>query len=303
MKSLFCTCRIMKSGILKKCEWVSNYIHIFLKKNKKKSNWVSLKWFGIATKINIPKAVWCKIFSTNTVCSFEIADLDRGPHSEAWVEGLQECGLEPVQEGHAAAYVVESQHTGAVVQVHAYPGGVGGADGFVHPVVPGGVARVRAQQTPGFVIVAQQARGAFALPADTAVGHSDGELPVPLDFPVEASSGERLPAQHLGKAVEALRVVSVGLQVSGADDLSAALRDAQLLVGRVGIQLQLAEVCRRTESFRHLPWQYRRVTAMHARTLGNLHFRNSDLVFGSAEIWSVVTSLAAPEGRVQLVWI
>lgn len=149
-----------------------------------------------------------------------------------------------MQEGHAAADAVECQHTGTVVQVHAYPGGVGGADGFVHPVVPGGVACVRAQQTPGFVIVAQQAHGAFALPADSAVGHSDGELAVPLDFPVETSSGERLPAQHLGKAVEALGVVSVGLQVSGADDLSAVLRDVQFLVGRVGIQLQLAEICR-----------------------------------------------------------
>lgn len=123
---------------------------------------------------------------------------------------------------------------------------MGGADAFVRPVVPGGVARVRAQQTPGLVVVAQQARGAFALPADAAVGHADGELPVPLDFPVEASCGERLPAQHLGEAVEALRVVSVGLQLSGADDLPAVLRDVQFLVGRVGIQLQLAEVCRRT---------------------------------------------------------
>lgn len=142
-----------------------------------------------------------------------------------------------MQEGHAAAYAVESQHAGTVVQVHAYPGGVGGADGFVHPVVPGGVARVRAQQTPGFVIVAQQACGAFALAADTAVGHSDGEFSVPLDFPVETSSGERLSAQHLSKAVEALGVVAVGLQLSGADDLSALLRDVQFLVGRVGIQL------------------------------------------------------------------
>lgn len=187
------------------------------------------------------------------ICSFEIADLDRRPHSKARVERLRKCGLEPVQEGHAAAYAVECQHAGAVVQVHAYPGGVGGADAFVHPVVPGGVARVGAQQTPGFVIVAQQARGAFAFPADAAVGHPDGELPVPLDFPVEASSGKRFPAQHLGKAVEALGVVPVGLQLSGADDLPAVLRDVQFLVGRVGIQLQLAEVCKRAGSFCHLP--------------------------------------------------
>lgn len=53
------------------------------------------------------------------ICSFEVADLDRGPHSEAWVEGLHEGGLEPVQQAHAAANAVEGEHAGAVVQVHA----------------------------------------------------------------------------------------------------------------------------------------------------------------------------------------
>lgn len=147
-----------------------------------------------------------------------------------------------MQEGHAVAYAVKCQHTCSVVQVHGYPGGVGGVDGFVHPVVPGGVTRVRAEETPGFVVVAQQTEGALALAADALVGHSNGELSSPLDLPVEAASGQGLPAQHLGEAVEPLRVVSVGLQVPGADDFSAAFRDVQLLVGCVRVQFQVAEV-------------------------------------------------------------
>lgn len=149
-----------------------------------------------------------------------------------------------MQQGHGAgaAYAVKGQHAGRVVQVHAYPGGVRGADGFVHPVVPGGVARVGAEQAPRLVVVAQQAERAFALAAEAPVGHADGELARPLDLPVEAAAGQRLAAQHLGEAVEALRVVVVGLQVPGADDFPAVLRDVQLLVGGVRVQLQLAEI-------------------------------------------------------------
>lgn len=179
------------------------------------------------------------------MCSFDIADLDWSSNSKAWIDGLNKCGLEPVQEGHAVTYAVKCQHTCSVVQVHAYLGGVGGVDGFVHAVVPGRVTRVRAEETPGFVVVAQQTQGAFALPADAPVGHSNGELPTPFNLPVEASSGQGLPAQHLGKAVEPLRVVSVGLQVPGADDFPAVFWDVQLLVGCVRIQFQLAKVCKR----------------------------------------------------------
>lgn len=80
-------------------------------------------------------------------------------------------------------------------------------DGRVHAVVPGGVARVGAEQAPGLVVVAQQTQGAFALPADALVGHANGELTAPLDLPVEAASRQSLAAQHLGEAVEPLLVV------------------------------------------------------------------------------------------------
>jgi len=178
--------------------------------------------------------------------SLQLTDLDRGADPEARVERLGEVGLEPMQQAHAAADAVEGQHPGGVVQVHADPRRVRARHGLVHAVVPGGVARVGAQQAPGHVVVAQQTQRALALAADALVRHADGELAAPLDLPVEASPGQRLAAQHLGEAVEALRGVAVGLQVPGADHLLVAVGEVQLPVGRVGVQSQLAEVCGRT---------------------------------------------------------
>ena len=95
-----------------------------------------------------------------------------------------------------------------VVQEHADPRGPGGGREVLVPlVVPRGVAPVGAQQAPGLVVVAQQAVGVLALAADALVGHAHGELPGPLGLPVEAGAGQGLAAQHLGEAVEAVRVV------------------------------------------------------------------------------------------------
>lgn len=176
------------------------------------------------------------------LCSLDVADLDRGSNSKAWIERLHKRGMKPVQECHGVAYAVKCQHSCSVVQVHTYPGGVGGVDGSVHSVVPGGVTSVGAEEAPGFIVVAQQAQWAFALSADALVGNSDGEFPAPLDLPVEATSGQGFPTQHLGEAVEPLRGFTVRLQVPGADDFSVAFRDVQLLVGSVRVQFQLAEV-------------------------------------------------------------
>lgn len=181
--------------------------------------------------------------------SLDVTDPDWCSNSKAWMEGLSKFGLKPVQEGHGVAYAVKRQHTCSVVQVHAYPGRVGAADGCVHPVVPGRVTRVWTEETPGFVIVAQQTQWTFALSADALVGHSNRELPTPLDLPVETGPRQGLPAQHLGKAVKPLWVVSVGLQVPGADDFSAVFRDVQLLVGCAMVQFHLAEVWRRKNQY------------------------------------------------------
>jgi len=104
-------------------------------------------------------------------------------------------------------------------------GGGGGGDIHISLLVPEKVTAIRAEETPGLVIVAQQTQRAFSLSTDAPVGHPNGELPTPLDLPVEATSGQGLSAQHLGKAVKSLCVVSVGLQVPGANDFSVVFRD------------------------------------------------------------------------------
>lgn len=85
------------------------------------------------------------IKSSKYRCSLDIADLDWGSNSEAWVDGLNKFGLKPVQEGHGAAYAIKCQHSYGVVQVHTYPGGVRATDSFVYTVVPGGVTSVRTE--------------------------------------------------------------------------------------------------------------------------------------------------------------
>lgn len=89
--------------------------------------------------------------------------------------------------------------------------------------MPGRIARVRAEETPGFIIVPQQAKGTFAFAADAPVGHSNREFAVPLDLPVEAATGQSLAAQNLGKGVKPLWIIGVGLQVAGSSHLLVAI--------------------------------------------------------------------------------
>lgn len=78
---------------------------------------------------------------------------------------------------------------------------------LVNPVVPGRVPCVRAKEAPRFIIVAQQAQRPFTLTANAPIRHSNGEFPTPLNFPVEAATGQGVATEHLGKAVEALWTV------------------------------------------------------------------------------------------------
>lgn len=96
---------------------------------------------------------------------------------------------------------------------------MGSADGFVYPIMPGRVTRVRAKETPGFIVVPQQTEGTLAFAADTSVGNSNREFSVPLDLPVEPATRQSLTAQHLGKGVKPLRVIRVRLQSAGSSNL------------------------------------------------------------------------------------
>lgn len=119
-----------------------------------------------------------------------------------------------------------------------------GADGFVHPVMPGRIACVRAEETPGFIIVSQQAQGTLAFAADASVGHSDREFSIPLDLPIEAATRQSLTAQHLGEGIKPLRIIRVRLQVAGSSHLFVSVWQVELFIGCVGIQTELTVVYR-----------------------------------------------------------
>lgn len=100
-----------------------------------------------------------------------------------------------------------------MVQEDTYSGRVRATNSLVCPVMPGRVPSVRAEEAPGLIVVAQQTQGAFTFTANAPIGHSDGEFPTPLHFPVVAATRQTLTTQNLSKAIEAILVVRVRLQV------------------------------------------------------------------------------------------
>lgn len=124
---------------------------------------------------------------------------------------------------HGLTDAVESQHPCAVVKVDPYPWRMWGTDGFVHPVMPGRIARVGAEETPGFIVVPQQAQGTLAFAADASVGHPNRKFSIPLYLPIEAATRQSLTAQHLCKGVEPLCIIRVGLQVAGSSHLLVSI--------------------------------------------------------------------------------
>ncbi|KAK6291402.1 hypothetical protein J4Q44_G00381680 [Coregonus suidteri] len=92
-----------------------------------------------------------------------------------WIEGLSECGVECVQVGQCVrGDSVEGQSAGWPVQIHSYSVGAGGGDvyGSVLIIVPGRVTVVRADQTPGLVIVSKPTVITPSSPADSFICHS-----------------------------------------------------------------------------------------------------------------------------------
>lgn len=103
---------------------------------------------------------------------------------------------------------VEGQSSCRPVQVH--PNLVCEGQGRAGPeppvVVAGRVAALRALQTPGRLVVSQQAAGHVPVPGDAVVGDADVGAAAPRHLPVVGVQ-QALSAQHLGAALEALRVL------------------------------------------------------------------------------------------------
>ncbi|KAK6291264.1 hypothetical protein J4Q44_G00380300, partial [Coregonus suidteri] len=131
-----------------------------------------------------------------------------------WIEGLSECGVECVQVGQCVrGDSVEGQSAGWPVQIHSYSVGAGGGDvyGSGLIIVTGRVTVVRAEQTPGLVIVSKPTVITPSSPADSFICHSYiNPSPTPLYLPVTAPS-QTLSTQHLRPELKSLWVIRIRL--------------------------------------------------------------------------------------------
>ena len=118
------------------------------------------------------------------------------------IEGLSECGVDSVEEGHCVRDAVEGQNSCTVIHIHSYSGGAG-----VHReirlfiIVCEKESGVGAVQTPGLIIRAKSRLITF--PADAFIRHCNiSIIHAKLDLPVTASSQtfstENLP--QIGRA-------------------------------------------------------------------------------------------------------
>lgn len=140
----------------------------------------------------------------------QLAESYRRSHPKASIQRLAELSFELVDELHVLLHRVKCDGAACVIQVHPDPRGPGGVGEVpVYFTVPGGVARVGAEETPRLVVVAQQAVRVLPFATDAPVGHPDGKLARPLGLPVKPKPRQRLLAQHLREPIETLGVIRV----------------------------------------------------------------------------------------------
>lgn len=179
------------------------------------------------------------------VCGWilELAEPHRGAHSKTCIKWLREFRFESVNELHSLCYWVKGHCVASVVQVHADTSSSWCAGKIsIDFVVPSGVPCVRAEQAPGLVVVSQQTVGVLALATNAPISHPDWKLPTPFRLPVESETTQRLFAQHLGKAVKALRVIRVGLDSFFPCDSLVFFWQDQLFVNCVWVKRQPAGI-------------------------------------------------------------
>lgn len=102
---------------------------------------------------------------------------------------------------------VEAQFSFGIVEENPDPVGEGFRRGGPEPpvVVARRVDALRALQTPGQLVVSQQAAGSGAVPGDAVVGDADVGAAAPLHLPVNGIQ-QPLPAQHLRASLKPVRV-------------------------------------------------------------------------------------------------
>ena len=168
-----------------------------------------------------------------------------------WIEGLSECGGECVQVGQCVrGGSIEGQSSSWPVQIHSYYVGAGGADvyGSEIIIVTCRVTVVRAEQTPGLVIVSKPTvlnPSSFS-PVDSFICHSyispsPNPVPTPLYLPVTAPS-QTLSTQHLSTVLKSLWVIRIRLLLSPPCHLSVLLRQREESVYCVWVQCEITDI-------------------------------------------------------------
>lgn len=132
------------------------------------------------------------------------------PDSKPCIEWLSEWGMYSVEESHCVWDTIKCQYCSLVVYIHSYFWRNRHWYGCTLTVVHEGALRLRAVQTPGFVIPAKAANIVTALPACFLVSYSYVHFcTTPFNLPVVSAPSHTLPAQHLLPVVESLWMLRV----------------------------------------------------------------------------------------------
>ena len=128
----------------------------------------------------------------------------RGEQPEGWVHSLGEIHLVLIQQVDLVSRGEEEDKAVVAVEKHPHPRGLGGGQGFLHIVVPGGDLGVEPLHTPGRAVAAKPALGALPLHAAVADAHPAEVVLLQLHLPVVNPLLVAVQPQHLRAVCEPL---------------------------------------------------------------------------------------------------
>lgn len=177
--------------------------------------------------------------------SFHLAQFNEDSEThklKAKIEGLSECGLDSMEQGHCVRDAVETQTSCPVIQVYSYPRGGWSGYSSGHVIVPDGTTFSGTEQTPGLVIASKVGVIALSSPGHLFIRHSHVDAtPAPLGFPV-AAPWQGLSTKHLAPVIKPLWVLQAGVVPGPHCHHLVLLRHTQVPVGCPGVQCELTGI-------------------------------------------------------------
>ena len=174
----------------------------------------------------------------------KITDLKKSTitiNSKSGIEGLSECGVDSVEEGHCVRDAVEGQNSCTVIHIHSYSGGAGVHREFrLFIIVFESGTGAEADQTPGLIIRAKSTLITF--PADVFIRHCNiNTSHAKLDLPVTASS-QTFTTENLRHSIKSLWMIRMGLDLIHQCHFSVPLRQSEISAYCVWIQSELTGI-------------------------------------------------------------